>query len=87
MKVAYVVGHCQKTAEQRPSALFQFLCSATQESPHDPPVVRHRSHRRLHSTVLSGNQNVTSNNIEEEPPSIQLYHIPGPAAVTHTHKK
>jgi hypothetical protein len=68
-----MTGQSQRKAEQRPSALFRFLCSATQESPHDPPVVRHRSHRRLHSTVLSGNQNVTSNNIEAgRPPSIQL---------------
>lgn len=50
-----MTGQSQREAEQRPAALFRLLRSATQEPPHDPPVVRHRSHRRLHSALLSGN--------------------------------
>lgn len=50
-----MTGQSQRKAEQRPAALFRLFCAATQEPPHDPFVVRHRSHRRLHSTILSGN--------------------------------
>lgn len=50
-----MTGQSQRKAEQRPAALFRLFRVETEEPPHDPFVIRDRSHRRLHTTVLSGN--------------------------------